>query len=65
MYQLKDTFNDKVISNHRLLTRAIKAQMDLDGSMPGNSYLPTVILKDGEPMQQSEIEDIKYDMMYG
>ena len=43
MYCLLDTFNDKIVSRHRTILAAQKADDKLQNSLRGNSYLPTEI----------------------
>ena len=43
MYCLYDTFSDKIVSRHRTILAAQKADDKLQKSLRGNSYLPTQI----------------------
>jgi len=43
MYCLYDTFNNQIVSRHRTVEAAQKADDKLQDSLRGNSYLPTQI----------------------
>jgi hypothetical protein len=43
MYCLYDTFNNQIVSRHRTVEAAQKADDKLQNSLRGNSYLPTQI----------------------
>ena len=60
MYELYDTFNKRVVSRHRTLDAAVKADRRLQRAVKrGNgqsSYLPTEYHKDGERLTDDEYE---------
>ena len=62
-YILRDTFNNCTISRHRSLEAAVKAGRSHDRSVKRNngqnSYIPTVILLDGKPVDFDEIISVK------
>jgi hypothetical protein len=63
MLCLYDTFNNKIVSRHRTVEAAQKANDKLQNSLRGNSYLPTQIRKiiNGEAVwidtKQQDAED--------
>jgi hypothetical protein len=71
-FTLRDTFNDRNVSNHRTLRAAIEAERKLlravrrhNGS---GSYLPTQILCNGEPLtleMLDEATDIRINLEAG
>jgi len=62
MYTLRDTFNNRTISNHRTLAAACNADKKHDVAVKrangSSSYIPTEILKDGK-----RLDDAEYDEM--
>ena len=61
MYCLYDTFNKCVISRHRTVKAVAAADVKLQNSLSGGSYLPTTIRKivKGEPVEIDDSEDIE------
>ena len=63
MFCLYDTFNNQIVSRHRTVEAAQKADDKLQNSLRGNSYLPTQIRKilNGEAVvidtKQQDAED--------
>jgi hypothetical protein len=43
MYALYDTFNKNIVSRHRTIAAAVKANRKLQDSLTGGSYLPTTV----------------------
>lgn len=64
MYELVDTFNDVVISRHRLLSRAYVAKMAHQRAVKrtngASSYIPTSIYKDGVEVSDEELDQYYY-----
>lgn len=67
MYTLKDTFNNRVISRHRTIMAAVRADSRLARKIKrlfgNNSYLPTSILdNDGRPIttEHPEFDDLAH-----
>jgi len=64
MYELIDTFNNTVISRHRLLGRAYDAMMAHHRAVKhangDNSYIPTAIYKDGVEVSDEELDPYYY-----
>lgn len=65
MYQLTDTFNNSIISQHRTLYNAVRADLKharaVARNNPPGSYVPTRILRDGESLKERE-EDERFDI---
>jgi hypothetical protein len=59
-YTLRDTFNNRTISNHRSLEAAVKAEhkfsLAVKRANGQSSYIPTEILKDGERLSDREAD---------
>lgn len=59
MYTLTDTCNDRVISKHRTLDAAIKAQAKHSAAIKRHngdaSYIPTAITENGKPVDEYEM----------
>lgn len=71
-YTLRDTFNARNVSNHRTLQAAVEAERKLLGRVRRyngpNSYVPTEILCNGEPLSlemRDEAWDIRIKMQTG
>ena len=60
-YTLHDTFNDKTVSRHRSIEAAVRASYRFSRAVRrangSNSYIPTVILCDGHPLNESQQQD--------
>jgi hypothetical protein len=61
MYTLVDTFNGYTISSHRTLANAVSASLRFSRSIRrangASSYIPTEILRNGERLSESEIDE--------
>lgn len=62
-YELRDTFNKKLISTHRSLLAARKAELRFGRAVKRangkSSYIPTAIRRDGNlPLTESEADDV-------
>lgn len=61
-YTLHDTFNDRLISSHRTLEAAVKAQRKFSAAVRrangGNSYIPTTILINGNELNWDQQEEM-------
>jgi hypothetical protein len=61
-YTLEDTFNGRVVSRHRTLEAAVRASYRFARAIRRangeNSYLPTEILCDGQPLDDSQQESM-------
>lgn len=71
MYELNDTFNDKVISRHRTMDAAAKALVKHARSVKknngANSYIPYSLTQNGnalEDWQELEWQECKYRATY-
>ena len=64
MYTLIDTFNNVLISAHRTLEAAVKAEARHDRRVKRfngvNSYIPTAILCDGQPVDADDVVRERY-----
>lgn len=62
MYEIHDTFNDRVISRHRTLEKAVREDVKfrrmVQRNNPPGSYIPTVIRRDGEPLSEEKLEEV-------
>jgi hypothetical protein len=62
-YILQDTFNDRVVSRHRTLEAAVRARYRFSRAIRRangeNSYIPTEILCDGQPLDESQMESVE------
>jgi hypothetical protein len=45
MIALYDTFNDRIISKHRKIARAVRACLEINRMMTSGAYLPLTIKK--------------------
>jgi hypothetical protein len=61
-YTLEDTFNGRVVSRHRSLEAAVRASYRFARAIRRangeNSYIPTEILCDGQPLDDSQQESM-------
>lgn len=61
MYELRDTFNDRVISRHRTLINALQASRRHDARVArangATAYVPKAILINGKPVDPDEYCD--------
>lgn len=68
-YTLLDTFNDRVISRHRTLEAAVRAEIKHDKAVKKHNgqscYIPTAILTPaGEPVDADTYNELRYRMYY-
>ena len=63
MYALYDTFNRKIISRHRTIAAAVRADRKLQDSLSGGSYLPTTVRRIAKG-QLAELTDYEIDEMH-
>lgn len=67
MYALYDTFNKNIVSRHRTIAAAVKANNRLQDSLTGGSYLPTTVkrIEAGElvALDDSEQDELDYQQM--
>ena len=67
MYVLFDTFNKQIVSRHRSIETAVKADRKLQNNFRGGSYLPTTIKrienKEMVDLTEHEVEEMlaRYD----
>ena len=63
-YTLVDTFNDAVISRHRTVEAAARAELKHDRAVKRangpTSYIPTAILADGKLVDENALYDARY-----
>jgi hypothetical protein len=61
MYKLTDTFNDQLISRHRSLAAAVRAQIRHARAVRRNngasSYIPTVVTLDGNALSDEMADE--------
>ena len=61
MYTLIDTFNNTIISRHRTLKAAVKAEFKYSDAVKRsnglNSYLPMQILASGKRLSEDQIDE--------
>lgn len=64
MFEVYDTFNNKVISRHRSLVAAVKAnesfQAKVSKANGAGSYIPTVYHQDGKPVLPEDLDEAEY-----
>lgn len=67
MYALYDTFNDNIVSRHRTIEAAVKANNKLQDSLTGGSYLPTtvkrIVADELVALDDSEQDELDYQQM--
>ena len=71
-FTLRDTFNDRNVSNHRTLRAALEAERKFLSAVRrrngSGSYIPTTIVCNGEPMTLAmldEATDIRINLQAG
>lgn len=60
-FTLHDTFNDRTVSVHRLISTAVRASYRFSRAVKRangqNSFIPTVILCDGKRLNESQQQE--------
>ena len=60
-FTLKDTFNDRTVSVHRLISTAVRASYRFSRAVRRangkDSFIPTVILCDGKRLNESQQQE--------